>query len=117
MQMIMISTGIAFFLSVLLIPVIIKFCKFYSLYDTVNARKIHSGNIPRLGGIAIAVAFLAGIIFCVFMSNDISAMDSVPLLFAGTIIFTFGIIDDLFNMRALFKLFVQIVASLIVVAC
>ena len=53
----MISTGIAFFLSVLLIPVIIKFCKFYSLYDTVNARKIHSGNIPRLGGIAIAVAY------------------------------------------------------------
>lgn len=117
MRMIMISTGIAFFLSVLLIPVIIKFCKFYNLYDTVNARKIHSGNIPRLGGIAIAVAFLAGIIFCLFMSNDISAMNSVPLLFAGTIIFTFGIIDDLFNMRALFKLFVQIVASLIVVAC
>ena len=50
----------SFAVSAVLIPLIIKFCKKYSIYDEVNSRKIHSGNIPRLGGVAIFVSFASG---------------------------------------------------------
>ncbi|MBR2105941.1 MAG: undecaprenyl/decaprenyl-phosphate alpha-N-acetylglucosaminyl 1-phosphate transferase, partial [Treponema sp.] len=49
--------GAAALLSVISMPIIIKFCKKFSLYDSQNARKIHSGDIPRLGGVGIAVSF------------------------------------------------------------
>lgn len=42
-------------------------------------------------------------------------MNTIPILAAGFIIFLFGIIDDIFEMRAFFKLVVQLVATSIVV--
>ena len=34
-------------------PLIIQLCKKFNLYDEVDPRKIHKGNIPRLLGIAV----------------------------------------------------------------
>ena len=39
----------SFVLSSVFIPIIIKLCKKHGWYDSVNARKVHKGNIPRLG--------------------------------------------------------------------
>lgn len=112
---VLIFTGISFLISVLLIPLIIKFCKFYSLYDTTNSRKIHSGNIPRLGGIAIAVSFIISSSILFFVHKDLSFKNSLPLLLSGILIFIFGILDDIKDLRAIYKLIVQLVASGIVV--
>lgn len=106
---------LALVMSVVFIPLIIKFCNFYSLYDSVNARKIHSGNIPRLGGVAIALSFLTGTVICFLVSKDLSMLKAWPLLLAGMIIFSFGILDDIVELRAILKLIVQLVASGIVV--
>ena len=103
-------------ISLILIPLIIKFCKFYSLYDTVNARKIHSGNIPRLGGIAIALSFFITIIALFLFGNTLSLKNSLPLIITGILIFSFGILDDIIELRAIFKLIVQLAASTIVTA-
>lgn len=105
----------AFVLSVVFIPLIIKFCKMYSLYDTVNARKIHSGNISRLGGVAIAIAFIIAAVACFLTNKKISMGNSWPILVSGMIIFIFGIIDDIVELKAIVKLLVQIVASTIIV--
>jgi len=106
---------IAAVFSGLLIPLIIKFCKIYSLYDSVNARKIHSGNIPRLGGIAIAVAFFSVAALFFLFNRTLAFRNVLPLLIAGMLIFLFGVIDDIVEMRAIHKLFVQLIASAIVV--
>ena len=50
--------GLSIVLSLISMPLIIGFCKKFSLYDYQSARKIHSGNIPRLGGIGIVISFL-----------------------------------------------------------
>lgn len=105
----------SFLLSVGLIPIVILFCKKFSLYDSVNARKIHSGNIPRLGGIAIFIAFFICAVICFFFDKNLSMKNAVPLLIAGVLIFIFGVIDDIVEMKAIFKLIVQIGASGIVV--
>ena len=56
---------LAGFLSFISMPLIILFCKKFSLYDYQNARKIHSGNIPRLGGVGIFFSFI--ISACIFL--------------------------------------------------
>ncbi len=105
----------ALLLSTGMLPLIIKFCKVYSLYDKTNARKIHSGSIPRLGGIAVALAFIICATLCFWLDAEIHLSSALPLLAAGMLIFAFGIVDDLIEMRALLKLIVQLTAAGIVV--
>ena len=106
---------LAFLLCIAFVPLVIRFCKAYSLYDFVNSRKIHSGNVPRLGSVAIVLSFLIAILLCLFREKNLSVRNSVPLIAAVSLIFLFGIIDDIKNLRAIFKLLVQLVACALVV--
>ena len=106
---------LAFLLCIAFVPLVIRFCKTYSLYDFVNSRKIHSGNIPRLGSVAIVLSFLIAVLLCLFKEQNLSVKNSVPLIVAGSLIFLFGIIDDIKNLRAIFKLLIQLVACASVV--
>ena len=95
--------------------IIIKLCKKFSLYDYQNARKIHSGNIPRLGGVGIFLSFIIASV--VFLSiNDVSNLNKIlPIMIAGTIVFIFAVLDDLLTLPALAKLIVQLIAVSVVV--
>lgn len=109
-----IALGI-FLSSILLIQQVIKFCNKYSLYDSVSARKIHSGNIPRLGGIAIFIAFMLGCLVYFGLTDFDNFFLKLPLLISCTIIFAVGILDDLFDLSAFTKLLAQLIATGIVV--
>ena len=76
-----------FVISALLIPLIILFCRKYKIFDPVNARKIHSGEIPRLGGVAIVLSFLVGFLIYCFALKGLPVNRCVPLIVAGSIIF------------------------------
>lgn len=102
--------GAAALLSVISMPIIIKFCKKFSLYDSQNARKIHSGDIPRLGGVGIAISFFIVAFLCVIFEKNIDLFSNLPLLIAALIIFVFGIVDDILELPAYVKLLVQLVA-------
>ncbi len=106
--------GLSFILSLISMPLIIKFCKRYSLYDSHNARKIHSGDIPRIGGVGIAFSFLVSAILYLVFSDGVRDFSSVPVLVAGFIIFLFGLLDDILELPAVAKLMVQLVAVSIV---
>ena len=102
-------------LSTLFCPLIIALCKKFNWYDEVDPRKIHTGLIPRLGGVALFAAFIISFgIYCAFFHPyDIS--ESWPLFAGGMLILLFGVIDDFINMRAKIKFLVQIIAALLVV--
>ena len=105
----------AFILSAILIPFVIKLCNKYHWYDTVNERKVHKGNIPRLGSVGFVVAFsITSIIYSV-IEKDAKLSTLLPFVIAGFLIFLFGIIDDFCNLKAKYKLVVQIVAGIIIV--
>lgn len=101
-------------LSLVFCPLIIKLCQKFNLYDEVDARKIHKGQIPRLGGIAVFLSFLIVWIFARFVFKTIKIDWFLPLFAGFGIILLFGVLDDLFNMRAKLKFLVQIIAALIV---
>lgn len=106
---------ITFILSVVTEFFVIRFCHKHSLYDSLGSRKIHTGNIPRLGGIAIAVSFFLGFILYSFFYHQGVETSYIFLLASGLIIFVVGVVDDLIELSAKKKLFAQLVATIILV--
>jgi UDP-GlcNAc:undecaprenyl-phosphate GlcNAc-1-phosphate transferase len=102
-------------------PLIIRFANKHSLYDRINERKIHNGDIPRLGGIGIAVAFM--VTLGVIMLIDINRVSDFyrnfqvwPIFATGTALFLMGLVDDLIDLRARIKLIIQTLATILLIA-
>ncbi len=110
----LIATGCAFLLSVLITPIVIALCKKYNWYDEVDPRKVHKGAVPRLGGFGVFVAsIIAVIIYLQFFSAE-DYYFAMPIFIGGLIIFVAGVLDDFLNLRAKLKFVIQIIAALIV---
>lgn len=108
--------GLAFLISVTIIPLIILICNKMGWYDTQDDRKIHKGNIPRLGGVGIIIAFIVSSLIYYFLpSSPDNKGHILAIVIAGTIIFIFALADDFFSFKAFFKLIFQIIAVLIVI--
>ncbi len=75
-----------------------------------DERRMHTKPIPRMGGVAIYIAFT--ITTLAFGSY---APSLVAIWFGGTILVVLGMFDDIFNLNAWFKLGVQILAALVAV--
>ena len=93
-------------------------------FDEPGNRKIHPKAVPRLGGIAIVVAFLITTIGYVFAGHRLEfdhmkflIFDAklVGVLFGALILLIVGIIDDVKGLRPWCKLFWHVVAGAIVV--
>lgn len=106
--------GLSLVLSVISMPVIIGICKKFGLYDYHDERKIHSGDIPRLGGVGIVFSFVVSILIFLITRDSLNTIDNLLVLIAAGIIFVFAIVDDILNLPALVKLIVQLVAVSIV---
>src|SRR5574344_2972995 len=102
------ASAISFVISVVPVPLTIQFCKKYSLYDSVNARKIHSGNMPRLGGVGIIIAFFAGCIIYTLVMKRLPFLRILPLLVSSLLICGCGRRDDLLDLPAYLKFAAQL---------
>jgi len=98
--------------SLILVPVVSKFASVYGLFDGVGlnrqtevGRKIHTGAVPRLGGVAMVVAFLAS------LSILPAATPYQGILFSSLAVFLTGLIDDFTPLSAKIRLAVQIAAA------
>ncbi|QUH19100.1 glycosyltransferase family 4 protein [Alkaliphilus sp. B6464] len=79
-------------------------------------RRVHKEPMPRLGGIAIYSAFvITAIVMAVFNPNMHLNSEFKGILIGVTIIVMIGIVDDVKQISAKYKLAAQIVAALIVV--
>ena len=119
--LLLIISIIALFINSIITPFLISLSHKKGWYDITNGRKIHSGNIPRIGGVGIFFSFLLSVfIFLVICKitnirlNTISKYHYLALS-AGFLIITFlGAADDFFNIKAWHKLLIQISAAVIV---
>lgn len=106
---------VAFLISLLSMPIIIKFSTKFNIFDYQDARKIHSGNISRLGGVGIAISFFVCTAVYFLIADASLFIEYLPIISAGLIIFVFGFIDDIVTLRAIVKLLIQIVATGLVI--
>ncbi len=75
-----------------------------------NFRTLHELSIPRGGGIVFSFSFIVGV-FVLWYLNLLSEKLFFILGLGGTIAVLFGFIDDIYNIRAIRKLLIQICLS------
>ena len=97
---------LAFGISYFSMPGVIKLAGRIGAIDKPDKRKVHVEAMPRLGGLAI---FLAFIIPCL-IAFDISG-PYVGLLLGASIVFVVGMLDDIYQLSAWTKLAGQIIAA------
>lgn len=74
-------------------------------------RKMHSTPIPYFGGLSILSGFsAAAVFFSLFLTGTVSTEISVMLI-GGACIFFVGILDDMYDIRAGYKLLAQIAVA------
>jgi UDP-GlcNAc:undecaprenyl-phosphate GlcNAc-1-phosphate transferase len=110
--------GIAFAASLVSIFFVLIITRHFGLFDTVDERKVHTGDIPRLGGVGIFAGFVLGLVVFWLFSHQLSRLgNNIWHLVAGsTLIFGMGVWDDLKPWRAKLKLLVQVVAAILVLS-
>lgn len=111
--MIYVTMLVCFITSILITPVVKRLAFKIGATDRPNHRKVHQKIMPRLGGLAIYISFILGILITQPESPYPNALNAI--LFGGTIIIITGIFDDIFELSAKVKLFGQLAASFVVV--
>lgn len=87
-------------------PLVIKLAIKIGAIDQPNHRKVHSRTMPRLGGLAIFLAFLLCVLFALEISGPI-----LGLILGATIVFLTGVMDDIYELSPWIKLLGQFVAA------
>jgi UDP-GlcNAc:undecaprenyl-phosphate/decaprenyl-phosphate GlcNAc-1-phosphate transferase len=112
--------GIAFFCSLVLTPLIRGVALKFNLVDRPDARKIHKEPIPRVGGVAIALAYILSFGFVLIapyrglpFNIDTVIPRALVLMPAACLVFGIGLVDDLLGLKPWQKLLGEIVAALI----
>ncbi|MDR1302269.1 MAG: undecaprenyl/decaprenyl-phosphate alpha-N-acetylglucosaminyl 1-phosphate transferase, partial [Treponema sp.] len=59
----------------------IKVCKKQGWYDQVNSRKVHSGDIPRLGSVGFVPVFIGASLL--YLAGQKTPLHTYLPLFAG----------------------------------
>lgn len=101
---------ICFITSIIITPIIKKIAIKIGAVDKPNSRKVHTKMMPRLGGLAIYISFIVGILV-LQPKSDVA----IPIIIGSIIIVVTGILDDLVELSARYKLIGQLIAALVVV--
>jgi UDP-GlcNAc:undecaprenyl-phosphate GlcNAc-1-phosphate transferase len=96
-------------LTILIIPGLRVVAIQIGLTDKPNIRKVHATPIPLVGGIAVFAA--ATLSFSLSMTFGPTILIYKNLFIALVILLTMGVIDDRFDLRASFKLIVQLLLA------
>jgi len=114
----MISFAVAFLVSLLVAaiatPLVLKVALSRELYDLPGDRKVHTRPIPRLGGVAIVLAFFAPVTGLLLIDAGASTAltqswpQVIGLYVGGILIAAIGVFDDIKGANAVQKLIVQV---------
>jgi UDP-GlcNAc:undecaprenyl-phosphate GlcNAc-1-phosphate transferase len=83
---------IAMFAALIMVPVLRRWALERQLVDELHERKVHTERVPRLGGIAIFMAFLFAVLIYAEMTPLIRGA-----LTGGLVVFFTGLVDDFHN--------------------
>lgn len=107
---------IAFIIScvttIIITPIIMKLAIKVNAVDKPNKkRKMHNGVKPSMGGLAIFIGVGAGLVYLQPVHPQLNA-----IIIGACIMIITGILDDIFELRAIYKLIGQISAAVVVVS-
>jgi UDP-GlcNAc:undecaprenyl-phosphate GlcNAc-1-phosphate transferase len=106
-----------------LTPVVRRLAHRVGAVSQPGGRHVHERPTPRLGGLAIFIAFFAPLIGLFFVDSPVALMftrepKKVIGLFLGSLLMCgVGVVDDTRGLRAIYKLVAQIAAGVVAFHC
>ena len=110
----------------LVLPAIVQTANKMNLFDSHDERKVHKGNVPRLGGVSFLPTILFSILIVisamsiyspVSMTFKYGPITQVMMAMSGCVLlYLVGIMDDVIGVSYKLKFVIQIIASLLVCA-
>ena len=105
------------------VPIATRLALAMGIVDRPGLRKVHSGRVPHVGGVAIVLTLLVLVVSVSVFSNGPgqalrNSLGSVLcVLGTGILVFLIGLVDDIRALPARRKLVGQTIAALIVCLC
>ncbi len=84
---------VSLFISMLMIPFLMKWAVKINMMDTPDARKVHQQAIPRIGGLAMFIGAIIAILFFISLQRT-----ELSFILGGAIILIFGVLDDKYDL-------------------
>lgn len=110
--------AIAAVLAAALTPAVRVLGQRWGLVDLPGERKIHTEEVPRIGGVAVTLAAVFGLAVVTALGwasvHDVAGW--LPALLGVVIVFGVGLRDDLKPVRPLVKLAFQVLAALVAIS-
>ena len=97
-------------ITALLIPIVMKIGAKLGIVAHKNKRTVHKVEVPRIGGYAIYISSLIGMVIFLKTDPQINA-----ILIASFLVFFIGLFDDVHDLSPKTKLIVELIAALIVI--
>ena len=97
-------------ITALLIPIVMKIGAKLGIVAHKNKRTVHKVEVPRIGGYAIYISSLIGMVIFLKTDPQINA-----ILIASFLVFFIGLFDDVHDLSLKTKLIVELIAALIVI--
>ncbi len=113
MENIIIGCLLAFVIGFYSMPIIILVSNQKKLFDLPGHRKVHTAPIPTLGGLGIFVGFMMGLLLTLNIATIANQIQY--FLAAFSIVFFFGIKDDILNLVPMKKLMGQVAVAAILI--
>lgn len=107
--------AVAFGVSLYMTPFSKKVARRLGAIDYPKARGMHKEPIPRMGGFAIVMGFMAAMLILIPFIEEFRTPQFFGFIVGALIITILGIFDDIYSLDAKLKLAVQIVAALVAV--
>lgn len=93
-------------------PLVIKLAfKIKAVDIPKDERRIHNKPMPRLGGLTIYISFIVCTLYFLKIDKQLSG-----ILIGSSMILIMGIVDDVYQLKALPKLLIQIMAAIVLIA-
>jgi UDP-N-acetylmuramyl pentapeptide phosphotransferase/UDP-N-acetylglucosamine-1-phosphate transferase/glycosyltransferase involved in cell wall biosynthesis len=99
-------------------PVVLNIARRCGIVDLPGARKVHQVPTPRIGGLAVAIAVLGIVVPCFLLmswtTHEIGGDRArfATLLLCSFFILLVGLVDDIFNISAMYKLLALVLAAI-----
>lgn len=110
---------ISFIVSYITVPWAIKFANKKGIIDNPKQddRRVHKAPTPRVGGIAMVAGVMLSVLLFYILSFFVEVnIDKrlVGYVLGAIVIITMGFVDDLKNLRPLYKFLLQLIAGMII---
>jgi UDP-GlcNAc:undecaprenyl-phosphate GlcNAc-1-phosphate transferase len=111
--------AIACVVGLVVTPLVRHYAYRLELLDMPGGRKVHQVPVPRLGGVAMTLAFAVGVGFAGLVASELGSaaflrLSLAPAILAGVaLLLVIGVVDDVRGVPALAKLGGQVVVALV----